>query len=59
MDPRNLVAKRIVFEEGYVRTLDFNTPLSNPSGCVIESLFFFNPGAGRPVATAFSNRQTL
>jgi len=26
MDPCDLVAKRIVFEEGYVTTLEFNTP---------------------------------
>jgi len=48
MDPRDLVAKRIVFEEGKVTALEFNTPpLSNSPGCVIESLFF-NPGAGSP-----------
>ena len=49
MDPRDLVARRILFEEGYVTTLEFNTPppLLTPPGCIIESLFF-NPGAGSP-----------
>jgi len=41
MAPRDLVAKRIVFEEGYVTALEFNTgPLSYPRGCVIVTLFF-------------------
>jgi len=58
IDPSDLAAKKIVFEEGYVMTLEFNTPFLTHR-VALSKAFFFSPRAGSPVATAFSNRQTI